>query len=99
MPPRFDRTEVEKIAALAQLELDESELDLFGRQLSNILGYAEAVQRIDTSGVAPTTGIVSDAVTERQDEARPSLDRESALANAPDPAPVAGLFKVPRVIG
>lgn len=99
MPASFTRSEVEKIAALAQLELDETELDLFGRQLSSILDYAEIVQRIDTSGVPPTTGIVSNAVADRPDVVAPSLDRDAALANAPDPARVAGLFKVPLVIG
>ena len=99
MPSSFTRADVEKIAALAHLELDDAEIDLFGRQLSDILAYAERVQRIDTSGIPPTTGIVSNAVAHRDDHVAASLDRDAALANAPDPSPVAGLFKVPRVIG
>lgn len=99
MPARFTRSEVEAIAALARLELDESELDLFARQLGDILEYANQVQGIDTTGVPPTASVVTRHGADRPDEVTPSLERAAALANAPDSARDAGLFKVPRVIG
>jgi aspartyl-tRNA(Asn)/glutamyl-tRNA(Gln) amidotransferase subunit C len=99
MSIRFTRGEVEAVAALAQLELDEEEVDLFARQLGEILEYAAEVQRIDTAGVAPTSSVVTRHDSDRADAVRPSLDRADALANAPEPAGDAGLFKVPRVIG
>jgi aspartyl-tRNA(Asn)/glutamyl-tRNA(Gln) amidotransferase subunit C len=95
----FSRAEVEAIASLAQLELDEAEIDLFGRQLAEILTYVEQLQRIDTTGVPPTASIVSAHAADRDDAVRPSLDRAEAMANAPDAARQAGLFRVPRVIG
>ena len=95
----FSRAEVEAVASLAQLELDEAEIDLFGRQLAEILTYVEQLQRIDTTGVPPTASIVSAHAAERDDAVRPSLDRAEAMANAPDAARQAGLFRVPRVIG
>lgn len=95
----FSRAEVEAVASLAQLELDEAEIDLFGRQLAEILTYVEQLQRIDTTGVPPTASIVSAHAADRDDAVRPSLDRAEALANAPDAARQAGLFRVPRVIG
>lgn len=99
MPAAFTREEVARIAALAHLELDEAELDLFARQLGDILAYADEVQRIDTTGVPPTASVVTRHAVDRSDHVRPSLDRVAALANAPDAAADAGLFKVPRVIG
>ena len=99
MPSGFTREQVTAIAALAQLELNDAEIDLFARQLGDILAAADEVQRVDTAGVAPTASIVTRHASDRADEVRPCLDREEALANAPDPAPEAGLFKVPRVIG
>jgi aspartyl-tRNA(Asn)/glutamyl-tRNA(Gln) amidotransferase subunit C len=93
------RSEVEAIAALARLELEDWELDLFARQLGDILEYANQVQRIDTTGVAPTASVVVRHAADRPDVVIPSLERAAALANAPDSAPDAGLFKVPRVIG
>ena len=95
----LSRAEVEAVASLAQLELDEAEIDLFGRQLAEILTYVEQLQRIDTTGVPPTASIVSAHAADRDDAVRPSLDRAEALANAPDAARQAGLFRVPRVIG
>jgi aspartyl-tRNA(Asn)/glutamyl-tRNA(Gln) amidotransferase subunit C len=99
MPAAFTREDVAKIAALANLDLDPSELDLFARQLGDILNYAEQVQQVDTTGVPPTASVVTRHAADRPDEVRPSLDRDEALANAPDAATDAGFFKVPRVIG
>jgi aspartyl-tRNA(Asn)/glutamyl-tRNA(Gln) amidotransferase subunit C len=106
MPTTLTIADVERIAALAQLELTDEEKHLFTRQLADILGYAEQVQAIDTSGV-PATAHVNSAEptensaqrTERDDVPRPSLPIEDVMANAPDAAPDAGLFRVPRVIG
>jgi|SRR5579862_6582143 len=95
----FTRDEVAAIAALAHLELDAAEMDLFVRQLGEILAYAEEVQRIDTTGVPPTASVIARHAADRDDVARACLDREVALAGAPDPARQAGLFKVPRVMG
>jgi len=95
----LSRAEVEAVASLAQLELDEAEIDLFGRQLAEILTYVEQLQRIDTTGVPPTASIVAAHAADRDDQVRPSLDRADAIANAPDAARQAGLFRVPRVIG
>jgi aspartyl-tRNA(Asn)/glutamyl-tRNA(Gln) amidotransferase subunit C len=99
MPARFTRSDVEVIAGLANLDLDEQELDLFARQLADILEYANQVQQIDTTGVPPTASVVSGHQVDRADEVRPSLDRAEALANAPDADPDGRLFRVPRVIG
>lgn len=86
------------MAALANLELTDAEIDLFAAQLGKILEYAEQVQQIDTTGIPPTASVVT-ALSERADRVQPSLDREAALANAPDAHQEAGLFRVPRVIG
>jgi aspartyl-tRNA(Asn)/glutamyl-tRNA(Gln) amidotransferase subunit C len=99
MPAVFTREEVAKIAALANLDLDPSEVDLFARQLGDILNYAEQVQQVDTAGVPPTASVLTRHATDRGDEVRPSLNRDEALGNAPDAALDAGFFKVPRVIG
>ena len=45
------RADVRRIAALARLELTEPELDLFARQLTSILEYADSLQSVDTAGV------------------------------------------------
>lgn len=99
MSQPLSRREVERIAALANLELTEQEIETFGRQLAEILAYAEQVQRLDTSGVPPTSHVLAGQPLDRADEARPSLARDLALERAPEAAREAGLFQVPRVIG
>jgi aspartyl-tRNA(Asn)/glutamyl-tRNA(Gln) amidotransferase subunit C len=99
MPAEFTRAQVAAIAALAQLELDQQELDLFARQLGDILAYADEVQQVDTASVPPTANVLARFSSDRPDQVCPSLPREEALAAAPEPALAAGLFKVPQVIG
>ena len=99
MPAQFTRAEIEKIAALAHLELADDEIELFARQLGDILAYANQLEAIDTTGVPPTTSVMAGHLGDREDCLVPSLDRGAALANAPDAAAEAGLFKVPRVMG
>ena len=99
MASGFSRAQVEAVAALAHLELDDAEIELFARQLGDILEYATQVQGIDTTGVPPTASVVTRHSADRPDVVAPSLDRADALANAPDASAQAGLFKVPRVIG
>jgi aspartyl-tRNA(Asn)/glutamyl-tRNA(Gln) amidotransferase subunit C len=90
--------EVHKIAALARLELTAAEVDLFSRQLGDILEYAERVRQVDTTGVPPTSHPLADGAHWREDEPRPSLPRESVLTHAPAASVAAGLFKVPKVL-
>ena len=92
------RENVARIATLARLELTADELDLFTRQLGDILGYVEQIRSVETAGVPPTSQVLNRPV-DRDDEPGPTLSRADLLANAPDAAPEAGLFKVPRVIG
>jgi aspartyl-tRNA(Asn)/glutamyl-tRNA(Gln) amidotransferase subunit C len=99
MADRLTRADVDRIALLARLELSDAEKDLFVQQLSHILEYAEQIQGIDTTGVEPTSQVLSRMPADRPDEPRPSLTNEQALTNAPDPSPHTGLFRVPRVIG
>ena len=75
MPAAFTRDQIAAIAALAQLELDAAEIDLFARQLGDILAYAEQVQQIDTTGVPPTAIACSRGAARRS--ARRGRDRRS----------------------
>ena len=92
------REDVQRIAELARLELSADELDLFTRQLGDILTYVEQIRTLDTTGVAPTSQVLNRPV-DRDDEPQPTLSRHDLMRGAPDAAPEAGLFKVPRVIG
>lgn len=98
MPGSLSQEDVLRIAELARLELTADEVDLFTRQLAGILEYVEQIRSLDTTGVVPTSHVMNRPV-DRADVSIPSLPRAATLANAPDAAMEAGLFKVPRVIG
>jgi len=93
---KITRAEVEQVARLARLELGEDEKDQMTAQLDAILGYMETLNVLDTSSVEPTTTVIPMVSVMRDDVARPSLDREDALANAPDRE--GAFFRVPRII-
>jgi aspartyl-tRNA(Asn)/glutamyl-tRNA(Gln) amidotransferase subunit C len=99
MATELSVADVERIAALAHLELTDAEKALFTRQLAEILAYAEQVQELDTTGVPATAHVDTTHRAERDDEPRPSLPVADALDGAADADTSAGLFKVPRVIG
>ena len=92
----IDRAQVGHIAALARIALTEEETDAFARQLSDILEHFEALQRLDTDGVAPaahTAGlgfdadIGTDAGTGTYDANTDTDAGADAVLRADEPAP------------
>jgi aspartyl-tRNA(Asn)/glutamyl-tRNA(Gln) amidotransferase subunit C len=65
-------------------------------ELSAILAYVDKLRELDVEGVEPTSHAVPLVNVMREDEPRPGLAREEAMANAPDPA--GEFFRVPRII-
>lgn len=94
---KITREEVQHVAKLARLELSVAEVERMTGQLDAILSYVAKLDELDTSGVAVTTHTQHVVNAFREDEVRPSLPRERALANGPDQNGEA--FVVPRVIG
>ncbi len=90
----LSREDVTRIAELARLELTTDELDLFTRQLGDILTYVEQIRGLDTTGVTPTSQVLNRPV-DRDDVPGATLSRADLLGNAPDAANEAGMFKVP----
>ena len=104
--PGLTRAQVEAVAALAHLELDAGEVELFARQLGDILAHAEELQAVDTSGIPPMAYGVASRGADRPDEVKPSLGADDVFGNAPERDRTTGaaqtgggFFKVPRVIG
>lgn len=89
----IDRRQVTHVARLARLELSDSEIESLTGELSGILEHVERIAELDLEDTAPTTHVVALENVLRPDEPRPSLPREVALANAPEPRD--GAFAVP----
>jgi aspartyl-tRNA(Asn)/glutamyl-tRNA(Gln) amidotransferase subunit C len=90
------KMDIEKVAGLARLELSKEEKETFGNQLEQILTYMEQLNRLDTTGVEPTSHAIPIYNVFRDDEVKPSFPHEEVLAIAPDEED--GHFKVPRII-
>jgi len=88
--------DIEHVARLARLGLTDEELARFREQLAVILEHAERVREVAAEDVPPTAHPVPTRNVFREDEPRPGLDREEALANAPDRED--DRFKVPRIV-
>lgn len=74
--------EVRKVASLARLSLSDEELNVYGEQLTRILGYVQVLDEVDIEGVEPMPHAVDLQNVFRQDEQSDSLPREAALKNA-----------------
>ncbi|MDI3256929.1 MAG: Asp-tRNA(Asn)/Glu-tRNA(Gln) amidotransferase subunit GatC [Kyrpidia sp.] len=88
--------QVEHVARLARLALTESEAAMYAEQLGAILEFADQLQELDVSDVPPTSHVLPISNVLREDEARPGLSREAALAGAPDSED--GQFRVPAIL-
>jgi aspartyl-tRNA(Asn)/glutamyl-tRNA(Gln) amidotransferase subunit C len=89
----IDRDQVLHVARLARLELSEDEVERMASELSGILEHVDRISGLDLAGVEPTTHVVALENVLRADEPAPSLPREKALEQAPDPAE--GAFRAP----
>jgi aspartyl-tRNA(Asn)/glutamyl-tRNA(Gln) amidotransferase subunit C len=78
------REEVLHVARLARLELSEDEVTRFQDQLSAILDAVSKVSELDLSDVPPTSHPLAVVNVWAEDEPRPPLTVDEALANAPD---------------
>lgn len=92
----LERTEVEKIAHLARLGLDEADLPRTTDTLNNILGLIDRMQAVDTDGVEPLAHPLETTQRLRADEVT-ETDRHADY-QAIAPAVEAGLYLVPKVI-
>ena len=93
---KITQKEVEHVAHLARLRLNEEELEQMTGQLDTILAYFEKLEKLDTSGVEPTTHAFSITNAFREDQVVPSLEQKLALREGPDTNEDS--FIVPRVI-
>lgn len=76
-------SDVKHIAKLANLSVDENEIEKFKQQLSAVLDYIGIINEVDTSKVEATTQVTNLENIFRQDSPIPSLSQEKALLNAP----------------
>jgi aspartyl-tRNA(Asn)/glutamyl-tRNA(Gln) amidotransferase subunit C len=90
------RADVEHVARLARLALTDDEIEQLTVELGAVLEHAADVASLDLADVPPTAHPLPLRNVLRDDDVRPSLDRDEVLAAAP--ATEDGRFRVPRIL-
>ncbi len=92
----IDIKQIEQIANLSRIKLTDDEKDIFREQLTDILGYIEKLNELDTDDVQPMAYATSIKNVFREDQQESSFPRQEILELSPSSAN--GFFKVPKVL-
>lgn len=93
----LSREDVQHVANLARLGMDDAEIANMQEQLSSILGHIDVLSELDTNAISPTAQVIALSNVFRADEPGASFTQEQALQNAP--ASHNGFFAVAAVLG
>ena len=78
------RKEVEHVASLARLALNEDEKKAYEEELKDVITFMDKLEELDTEGIEPTIHVLDMHNVFRKDEVQESLPIEDVLKNAPD---------------
>jgi len=93
---KISKEEILHIAELADLKINENEIDKYILNLQDILNFANIVNNAKTDGMEVTVGANENYNVFRKDEVKEFDDMEALLKNAPDKEN--NMFKIPKVI-
>lgn len=88
--------DVRKVAHLARLAIDESEIEALTQQLDSILDYVNQLSELDVTDILPTTRAIEVSNVTHPDVLEPWPNREDLLAIAPDRED--DFFRVPKIM-
>lgn len=92
----ISKEEIIHIAKLSSLNLTEEEIARYAEDLTDILEFAEVVNKLNTDEIKETIGINGEYNVFRKDEVKQTLSKEELLKNAPSQDE--GMFRIPKVI-
>ncbi|MGH8776368.1 MAG: Asp-tRNA(Asn)/Glu-tRNA(Gln) amidotransferase subunit GatC [Jiangellaceae bacterium] len=95
--PSISRDEAAHLARLARLDLAPDELEHLAGQLDAIAGWVARVSEVAADDIPPTSHALPFTNVLRDDELRPGLTAQAALAGAPEAED--GRFRVPQILG
>ena len=84
------------VAVLSKLEIKPEEREELSKSMSEIIGYMEIMNELDTEDIEPMSHVLPLENVFREDEIEPSYNRDELLANAPSSKD--GAFRVPKTV-
>ena len=92
----LDEATVARIARLARIEIGQEQQAALATELSDIMGWIEQLNEVDTADVSPMSSVVDMALSLRKDDVTDGDKADAILANAPDQHD--SHFVVPKVV-
>lgn len=93
---KITKEQVQHVAKLARLNLTEDEQVELTKDLENIIEFSDKLNELNIENIKPTAHVIPIENVFRKDEARPSLERDELLKNAPQKED--GCFFVPKIV-
>ena len=90
------KEEILHIAKLADLKINENEIDEYAKNLEDILEFVKVLNRVDTDNIEESIGTLNNVNVFRKDEVKEFEDKELLLKNAPEQED--NMFNIPKVI-
>ena len=91
-----DKATLERVAYLARIKINNSEIDKMTEELNNIMKWIEELNEVDISDVEPMTGVSNMTLREREDKVTDGGYQDKIVSNAPEKIDTS--FTVPKVI-
>ena len=92
----LDKSTLERVAYLARIKIEDSEINKMTTELNNIMKWIEELNEVDIENVSPMTGVSNESLRERQDLVNDGGYSDKIVSNAPET--IDDTFTVPKVI-
>lgn len=92
----LDKSTLERVAYLARIKIEDSEIENITAELNNIMKWIEELNEVDVENTKPMTGVSNESLRERKDEVNDGGYSDKIVSNAPDK--IDNSFTVPKVI-
>tara|TARA_B100000579_G_scaffold228393_1_gene187017 strand:- start:525 stop:812 length:288 start_codon:yes stop_codon:yes gene_type:complete len=92
----LDKSTLERVAYLARIKIEDSEIEKMTTELNNIMKWIEELNEVDVNNVKPMTGVSNNSLREREDEVNDGGYSDEIVDNAPEK--IDNSFTVPKVI-
>ena len=92
----IDTETAARVAKLARIQVDESDLPILAKEFTAILGFINQLNEVDVTSIEPMTSVTPMRLKRRVDAVTDGDQQTKVLANAPDARE--GFFAVPKVV-